>query len=335
MTPELTLKQITIDDERWLLFCERSSCTLFQTPKWCHFIAEHYEFRPGVAAMFDGDRIIAGLPFATVDDFRGVYRVTFPFTDACDPVGSVPLRAFFEDGETLPWRVRGTQPSAEGDTRSSGVYQTLELPPEPALAVAKFHQKQRVNAMRAPNAGATHRLLVGEEGLELFYPLFSRLRKEKFRMLPQPRRFFSELLTVYAGKSYVIVTTLGTDVLAAMIVLEHDSALYCKYSASNRAFAALRPSNHLFSVAIDFAISRGFAVLDLGISTTPGLARFKEHLGAAGKTLYAVEKNPISKSKPVEQVEKAIQATIDILTDSSMPLEACQRAGGVLYRFFA
>lgn len=325
-------------DARWVEFA--SNATLFQSPSWCGMVADFYGFDARVLVAERNDRIIGGLPFAQVNDFRGARRVTFPFSDVCDAINP-ELWPALEGAivqSTIPWTVRTR--SGGGDLRgveatSPGMYQVIPLPATFQEAAARFHQKQNVNARRLERAGGVCRRVEDLTALDKFYDLFSELRRDKFRLLPQGRDFFARVMeTFFPDRGFALFAELDGRVVMGMILISHGDTLYVKYSAMDRRAADLRPSNYLFAKAIEEAIRSGHRVLDLGISGEEGLIRFKRHLGAEAQPYYQLRYNSQAKTDAVKEVEGALGAMTRILTESDVPLSAVQQAGSVLYRFF-
>jgi CelD/BcsL family acetyltransferase involved in cellulose biosynthesis len=327
-------------DERWISFLRLAGPTLFQTPRWCDAMTREYGFTARVALAIRDSQVVAGLPFAEVDDFRGPRRVAYAFSDVCEPLGDISVWPHIEKAlcnDDLPWQIRSrVAPTQKSDfTESPGVHQAIDLPASMEDASCKFHQKQRVNALRLDRAGVRCHCLTDERLVEPFYSLFARLRKEKFRLLPQSQAFFERLVAEYFPASgFGLLAHLGGQPLAAAILLSEGDTLYVKYSCSDPAARELRPANYIFREAIREAIARGYRRLDLGISIDPGLQRFKRHLGAVSVPYFVARYNQVATSTAVAQMESALSAITQVLTDPIVPLAAAIDAGKALYRYF-
>jgi CelD/BcsL family acetyltransferase involved in cellulose biosynthesis len=337
----LRVEFVPQDDERWPAFLAHQRPTLFQTPRWCGLIAEEYGFAPrAIIVLGDTGEVVAGLPYAEVEDFRGCRRVTYAFSDVCEPLGDLAAWPTIEgtlSSGGVAWQIRSrVPPSQSADSiESPGMHQYIPLPATVEAAQAAFHQKQRVNAMRLERAGAVCRRIADDSFIEPFYTLYATMRKRKFRLLPQSRKFFERLVNAYfPARGYGLLAQLEGKTLAAMILLSEGDTLYVKYSASDLEARALRPANYLFREAIAQAVSDGYRYLDLGISVGADLQRFKRHLGALSAPYYVARYAQQPKREACTHVESAISAVTNVLTEPDVPLSAAMAAGAVLYRFF-
>jgi CelD/BcsL family acetyltransferase involved in cellulose biosynthesis len=340
VSTELRVELVRQSDARWLDFVARAQPTLFQTPRWCNLISEEYGFPAFVALALNGSTVVGGLPYAEVEDFRGRRRVAYAFSDFCEPMGDPKAWAAVEahlcDG-AIPWQIRSriAPLSATDSLETPGVHQAIDLPTTMAEAAVGFHQKQRVNALRLERAGATCRCVADETFVEPFFSLFARLRKHKFRLLPQSRLFFERVVASYfPDRGFGLLAEIDGNVVAAMILLAEGDTLYVKYSASNSEARELRPTNYLFREAIAESITRGYRRLDLGISIEEGLQRFKRHLGAASVPYYAARYAQLPEDQTSIDMQRALSSITHILTEPDVPLSAAISAGAVLYRYF-
>lgn len=334
-----TTIHVTPSDPRWLEFIASAKPTLFQSPDWSAIIEESYGFCAKVAMVVREGAVAGGLPYAEVDDFRGRRRVSFPFADVCEPLGDdiwPELEAeFFADA--LPWRVRTRSIPGSGRTpaRRVAVHQHVPLLMTVDNAYARCHSKQRAKARQALRAGVTHRKLCDASAIDLFYDLHTRVRKEKYRLLPQPRAFFEAIARrFFPERGFVLVAELQGRTIAAMWFLAYGDMLYYKFSASALDALSVRPNNYLIWKAIEEGIDAGFAAIDLGISEDEGLIGFKERLGAVSVPVYQASFCEPAKSDRVAKLESALERVTAILTEPDVPLRAAQEGGEALYRFF-
>lgn len=121
--------------------------------------------------------------------------------------------------------------------------------------------------------------------LEKFYSLHLRIRKNKYRIFPQPYRFFEKIWEQFMEKGKGIL--LGAyspqgEFIAGNIYLECGDTFYYKFNTSSLTALQLRPNNLLFWEGIKAAKERGLQSLDLGSSgyDQKGLILFKKHAGA-------------------------------------------------------
>jgi CelD/BcsL family acetyltransferase involved in cellulose biosynthesis len=335
-----TIREVDAQDERWQRFCTaRPALTLFQSPGWSNVIARTYGFGMRVLLELENENVLGGLPFAHIEDFRGPRRVALAFADNLEPL---PLDAWeaFESwiaADDLPWTIRTMcKPTARAaSVRTAASHHAIDLPDVYEAAAERFHYKHVQNLKQAQKAGLRHRRLRSVEGVEAFYALHSLVRKNKHRLLPQPRAFFQAIYEeFFPDRGFVLLAEQGDTIVSAMLFLACGGTLYYKFSASALDALLVRPNHFLISKAIELAIEDGFDRLDLGISDTEGLVRFKERIGGAASDVYAASYNPREKTTGVAGVEKAFGDITEELTGDDVPLSAAQRGGEILYRFF-
>jgi CelD/BcsL family acetyltransferase involved in cellulose biosynthesis len=337
---ETHVEFVSQNDERWLRFLSDARPTLFQTPRWCDIMAQHYGFPARVALAVRDSRVVGGLPYAEVDDFRGSRRIAYAFSDVCEPLGDSAAWSELEAAlcaDGLPWQIRSrVAPTRPADfSESPGVHQAIDLPASMEEASRRFHQKQRVNALRLERAGAICHRIVDESLIEPFYALFANLRKRKFRLLPQSRAFFERVIrTYFPERGFGLLAEVGGKTVAAAILLSEGNTLYVKYSASDSDARELRPTNYIFREAIRESIERGYRRLDLGNSVEQGLQLFKRHLGATSVQYHIARYNQRPKNETVLRMEQALSTVTRVLTDPDVPLSAAVSAGEALYRYF-
>ncbi|MGB6987338.1 MAG: GNAT family N-acetyltransferase, partial [Candidatus Aquilonibacter sp.] len=211
----------------------------------------------------------------------------------------------------------------------------VPLPTNFETAWNAFHSSHRQHTRRGMNAGLVARQLVGEEAIDVFYALHSEVRKFKFGLMPQSRGFFENIATTFfPDRGFVFTTEYQGKVVAALFFLALGKTLYYKFGASSLSDLDVRPNNFLFTKAIEYAVERGFTHLDLGISDTDGLIRFKERMGGIASSVFTSSYNPREKSAAVMQVEQAFGDVTKLLTAPELPISAAQKGGEIFYRFF-
>ena len=121
--------------------------------------------------------------------------------------------------------------------------------------------------------------------LEKFFKLHLNLRKNKYRLFPQPYRFFDYIWQQYMEKNQGGM--LGAydpngNFIGGNIYLICGDTLYYKFNTSKLGSLKYRPNNLLFWEGIKFAKERNLNTIDLGSSGfhQEGLILFKNHTGA-------------------------------------------------------
>ena len=121
--------------------------------------------------------------------------------------------------------------------------------------------------------------------LRKFFQLHLDLRKNKYRLFPQPYRFFDIIWQEYMDQDQGVL--LGAfdnknNLIAANVYLVCGDTLYYKFNTSSLQATNLRPNNLLFWEGIKFGKEKGLKFIDLGSSgyDQHGLILFKNHTGA-------------------------------------------------------
>lgn len=335
----MEISEAPLHDERWLSFCaQRNDVGLFQSPEWSRSIEATYGFSMRVLLATESTKVVAGLPFAHIDDFRGARRVALAFADDLEPVpeGAWPHFEGWIAADTLPWTIRTVcVPSLATSSKVAAQRHQIELPATFEEASQRFHYKHVQNLKQAEKAGLTHRRVSTIEGVEEFFRLHSLVRKNKHGLLPQPFALFKAIFDeFFPERGFVLLALQGEVVVSAMFFVASGKTLYYKFSASALESLLLRPNHFLISKAIETAISDGYERLDLGISDAEGLIRFKERVGGAARDVFAATYNPREKTSAVIEIEQTLGKLTQLLTEGDLPIAAAQRGGELLYRFF-
>ena len=114
-----------------------------------------------------------------------------------------------------------------------------------------------------------------------FFQLHLRLRKNKYRLFPQPFRFFNNIWEQYIDKDQGVLLSAydaGGRFIGGNVYLICGNTLYYKFNTSDIRELKLRPNNLLFWEGIKFAKERNLDYLDLGSSGyhQEGLILFKK-----------------------------------------------------------
>jgi len=344
-------------DPRWQDLVERSAGSLFHGEAWAHVLADTYGFAPRVLLALDGDRAVSGMPWCRVDDPGGSRIVSLPFSDHCGPVGAPPFRALLDDlvRRGLPVRYRelvdADRPhdcagTADGDGdgdgfRTAGVARWhgvpvggdpgsewwSELADSTRRAVAKA-RREGVEIVARTDAG-----FVGE-----FLRLHTGVRKRKYRLLPQPRSFFTSIRARFAatGDWHALAAVRGGELLAATVYLRHRDTLCYKFNASDPDGLGARPNDLLLWSGIELAARLGCTMVDLGASDDdqPGLIRFKRGFGALEREIRTRVAGPPA-APEAERFRTLLADVTHRLTGPDVPDPCTADAGALLYRYFA
>ncbi len=326
------------DAPAWIEYLGASKPTLFQSWRWCRAVCDEYGFGYSALVVRRQSNIVGGLPFATIDDFRGVRRQSFAFSDICEPLGDVwrELEPWIASCG-VPWTVRGRLPSASlAQSYNDEIRHHLLALDSLEDVRARYHATHRRFIAKAERSNLEIRVLDAEGGLGVFFPMFSQLRKSKFRLLPQGRRFFERVAAAYfPDRGCILAAFAGDEPIAAIVLLIEGETLYYKWGASVPDALGCRPNNLLFDRAVAWGIDRGLREFDLGISEAEGLIQFKQKLGEPREsTVIRARYNVAPRSTAVADVEGALGELTALLTAPDVPLQVVEEAGAQLYRFF-
>ncbi len=169
-----------------------------------------------------------------------------------------------------------------------------------------------------------------------FYRLHLRLRKNKYRVFPQPLAFFENIWNEYMErkKGFMLGAFFREQLVAANIYLECGNTLYYKFNTSDLSATHLRPNNVLFWEGIELAKKRGLEYLDLGSSglEQKGLILFKEHAGVKGQYIFHLGFAPPGFKFSKKRILKAFTT---ICTRPWMPEAAVRWGSQIIYPYLA
>jgi len=326
-------------DPRWLAFLATNHPTLFQHPDWASLMEETYGFRARVALVLRDDTVLGGLPYSEVEDFRGRRRIAGAFADVCEPIGESAWphieEALTQDG--IPWQIRSrARPGSHAvESRQVAVHHSVDLPADTEEARRFCERKQTTEVRFALRAGVTAQRLPDDEAIEVFYALHAQVRKNKHRLLPQPRTFFNALARRYfPDRGFVLAAQLDGAVIAAELLLVCGDTLYFKFIASDVATLGCKPNDFLLWKAIETAADLGLRHVDLGISEAQSLIHFKRKYAGDGQPVFAGRYAQAVKPGHVIQMEESLGQLTDALTAGDVTLSTAQAAAEALYRFF-
>jgi lipid II:glycine glycyltransferase (peptidoglycan interpeptide bridge formation enzyme) len=119
-----------------------------------------------------------------------------------------------------------------------------------------------------------------------FYRLLM-LTRRRFRLLPQPRLWFRNLITRMAANAQIRVVRKDGEAIAAILTLKHRGTVLYKYGCSDERFHPLAGMPFLFWRLIEESKNDGAHLLDFGRTEkeNDSLTGFKDHFGARRTTL--------------------------------------------------
>jgi hypothetical protein len=128
------------------------------------------------------------------------------------------------------------------------------------------------------------------------------------------------------------------QVIGSVLFLEWKDTLYYKFSTSSPDHLSLRPAELLIWHGIQHGKARGLTHLDFGLSDwdQEGLIGFKRKFASEEKIISFLRHVPEGALLPHEQQARSLLPQLtELFTDAAVPDHVTDRAGEILYRFFA
>ncbi len=269
---------------------------LFSSPSWVSVLQKTYNITIFVKYIERNGAVDSYILYSVVKNFLEWKICVLSYCDYCDcPVKSKEdWKLFFADlRREYPMSRIAVRNLRDETALACGCFQVLSRERfhlldvrEPVEAVwKKTHESFRSAVKQSQKAGAVVRRC-DKAGLKKFFDLHLSLRKNKYRLFPQPYRFFDNIWQEYMEKDRGVL--LGAfdsrgNFIGGNVYLICGDTLYYKFNTSSVTSLKLRPNNRLFWEGIKFAKERDLGYIDLGSSGIEqhGLIAFKNHTGAA------------------------------------------------------
>lgn len=341
----------TIDplrDPRWPQFLQSHPRTsVFHSQAWLNALRRTYGYEPVVfTTAASGEQLRNGLVFCRIQNWlTGKRMVSLPFSDHCEPLVDnaqelVALWSLLNSeckaenckylelrplSKEFDWDQEHTVKSQEFS------FHKLDLCPGLDELFNNFHKSciQR-KIQKAEREGLTCEEGRSEALLAKFYRLLL-LTRRRHQVPPQPLPLFRNLIDCFGEDLAIRVASKDGQPIASIVTLTYKNSLVYKYGCSDEKFHNLGGMPLLFWQAIQAGKRLGVVELDLGRSDldNPGLATFKEHLGAARVKLcyFRVGQRAHSRSNP-DWKTRLMQGAFAHMPDSLLKM-----AGNLLYRY--
>lgn len=330
-----------INDPRWEEEVLRVGGSVFHSPPWLDVLSRTYGFEMTALLGDDG----GGIAFARL---AGPERlVSLPFSDYSGPMTNDPAtwaslsEALLETG--LPVRMR-TLADADLVTgggafaRSSRAHwHGIEVAGTPDEMWANIRRHGRTAVRKAENAGVVVRKATDEADLRAFHSLQLGVRKNKYRLLAQPYRFFQEIWSAFMeqGRGALRLAEVDGRIIAGALFLEWGGVWAYKFNASALDAVDLRPNDALLWNSIVDAADAGIGMICLGLTDwdQDGLVRFKEKYAAANGVISTFTAGPEG-DVPAWKRRSSSLAT-RAATHPAVPDSVTDWVGARIYRTFA
>lgn len=337
-------------DPLWRRLVEGPESDVFHSPAWLRVLADTYDLEMQASVVLDGEgEPVAGLPFCRIDDMLGPRVVALPFSDYCDPLAG-DLEQWLRLSRPLlagpcPVTLRCLHNDVPlGDGRfalaKQARWHAVDLGRELDAIWASLHESSRRAIRKARQAGVGVRVAETAADLRAFYEMHLRTRKQKYRMIAQPYRFFEQIWQQFmaAGRGHILLATDGGAIIGATMFLEWRDKLYYKFNTSAPEGLAQRPNDLLLWEGIVYGKAKGCRLLDLGLSDwdQEGLIRFKRKFATEEGAIRFLRHTPAGFADSREAKMRALLGRMTgLLTDAGVPDGVTGQAGDLLYRYFS
>jgi hypothetical protein len=212
---------------------------------------------------------------------------------------------------------------------NANLVHVMDVSRDPATLFSSLH---RSSIQRRILRAAREQLCCVEgRGLELLHSFYRLLllTRSRHRLLPQPLRWFENLVATLGDALKIRIALLRGQPVAGIVTLEHRETMVYKYGASDATFHHAGAMPFLLWTAIQDAHARGFAKLDFGRSEPAhrGLITFKDRWGAA-RSVVTTWRSPTPSARGWHGTLGA--RAVAVL--SCLPTRLRVAAGGFLYR---
>jgi CelD/BcsL family acetyltransferase involved in cellulose biosynthesis len=335
-------------DPRWRALAATTEGSLFTSPPWIRSVCDTYGFTPQARIVTDAaGRPTDGFAWVPVSDIHGDRLVSLPFSDRAEPVLAhrATWSCLVEDAlrTDVPLKVRcldSAAPTADSRLMQAGeaTWHGTPLGASVPEIYRSLSSAARRNIATAERNGVRVEAFTGLDAVRIYHRLHVTLRKYKYRLLAQPVALFERIWQEFSVHDGIVtlLAQVNGEPIAGGIYLAWNDALYYKFGASLAGALPLRPNDALAWTALRWASERGFRMLDWGLSDLdqPGLVAYKRK--------WASEERPIVTLRSVSEQSNSRQdpgwllgELTCLLTDDAVPDHITERAGSLLYRYFA
>jgi hypothetical protein len=332
-------------DARWNDLAVASG-SLFTSPPWIRAVCDTYGFVPHARMTVDPAGVAQdGFAWVAIDDIRGERLVSLPFSDRAEPILSDPAvwPSLAHDALDGPagLNIRCLEGSVPSDPRLQRVGEAAWH--ATGLDAPAMELFQSLNASTRRDVAAARGLgirvddSVDIDALRAYHAIHLTLRKRKYRLLAQPVEFFERIWDEFSGDDSIVtlLAYAGEELVGGAVLLAWGDTLYCKFAASLAGALTLRPNYAVFWHAIQWAVERGFRLLDWGLTDLdqPGLLSYKRKW-ACRESRIVTYRSPTSARLELAETGPLLEGLTSLFTDDTVPDAATARAGSLLYRYF-
>lgn len=340
----MSVDTLSLDNAKWLRFVEENQFSgPFHHPAWNATLRSAYGMKGFVAAVFDDEHIVAGIPLLIARSLsRGTRLISLPFTDSLLPLSTKAgaMEELYEwvssrvkSAEYSSVQVRHTVPDGIPHYKdSSQVLHLLRLHGDEDSLLRTFDKRPtRQNISIGEKSGFTLEMGSSEKLLKIFYDLHLMTRV-RHGVPIQPKKYFQMLYQNMLATNLGFIAVAfkeGVPAASALFLRYHRTLIY-KYGASDERFRKLCPNHFLLWNVIRWASKESIESMDWGKSEKvhEGLRTFKRGWGTVESELVY---STFSPKEPKPQSYALFNAMNIVIRHS--PKIVCRAAGKLLYRF--
>ena len=334
-------------DSRWPEFLERHPlASVFHSQNWLRALKLTYRYEPVAYTTAAPDfPIKSAWVFCRVKSWlTGRRLVSLPFSDHCDPLvgDGTELNQFAEylmrERKKNQWRYiecRIAEPEnipKHFGNHEQFCFHVLSLEPDLDRLFHNLHKSSTQRKIRrAEREELTYKEGSSQELLDSFYRLLVQTRR-RHRVPPQPRKWFSNLLTCFGNQLKLRVAFHNKTPIASILTLRFKNSLVYKYGGADERSFPFGGMQMLFWRAIEDAKKEGLCKFDLGRSglEREGLIVMKDRLGAKRSSL-SYFRNPAPKQTYAMAVDR-LRSRKHLF--ACVPNRIAALGGRLLYRHF-
>ena len=338
-----------LQDTRWNQLVQEQRSDVFHSPAWFKVLQQTYGFTlRALLCLDEKGQPAGGLSYGVIDDMMDRRIASMPFSDFCDPLitneaqWSLLLPELLAESCRLSFRVLHNEIPLS-DSRLQLTYRAkwhgLNTRHEPNQIWQGFHGAARRAIRKAEKSEVTVRPAEDLSGLRAFFELHLRLRRNKYRLLAQPYRFFEHIWEqfIVPGNGVLLLAYHNDEVIGGVMFLAWQQKLYYKFNASNPEYISLRPNDLVVWHGAQYAYQNGFDYLDFGLSDwdQEGLIRYKRKFATVEKTVSFLKYTPPdSPSVKEKQIRALLPELTALFVQEGVPEQITEQAGSLLYRYF-
>lgn len=268
---------------------------LFSSPDWLMALVKTYQLKLFVKYIEENGQVVSYIVYSAVRNFLEWKICICSYCDYCDCTVARPehwqmlideLRKEYPEYRIAVRNLRDeiVRTIAPLKELSRERFHLLDLRADLPVIWKRTHDSFRAAVRQGEKNGVTVKIC-GRPELEKFYALHLKIRKNKYRIFPQPYRFFEMIWKQFMenGKGILLgAFSPQGEFIAGNIYLQCGKTFYYKFNTSSLDALKWRPNNLLFWEGIKAAKEWGMEFLDLGSSgyEQKGLILFKNHTGA-------------------------------------------------------